>query len=181
MPVETRRSNKDAHPGLPDLEPKAKRRTSEQVEAERQAKAAQDAEQALVKEQVTNRMAELQKEMARLQAEQARIANLSLQPSTVEEPPKPKKKKGKPGKGKSVSGKKKNAPLVTEAAMDVDTEIEGEPPKAPTQRKNAKGTTRADIDNAKTVETAAKAGEAQVNVESGSKGKRKSGSVDKDK
>lgn len=157
MPVETRRSNKDAHPGLPDLEPKQKRRTSEQVQAAQAAKDAQKAAQAAKATDDANRIAYYEQEIRRIQEQAALTANhpLSSLTSDVAEPPKGKVKSAKP---KSVSAKKKttNAPSpVTEHPMDVDTEVEeAEPPKPPTQgkRKKVKGATREDIENVKKLE-----------------------------
>ncbi len=159
MLMNTRPSNKNAHPGLPDLEHKAKRRTSMQVQAAQADKAKRVEAKHMKKVAATDRLASLEASIQYVQQAAARNANHSLPalPASVRVTA-PLKRNGKSTKAKSVSTKIKDVPLVTEMAMDVDTEvddIQNELPKPPTKRQSAKGATREDIANAKRLQRAA--------------------------
>ncbi len=109
----------------------------------------------MAKKCISNRMAELEKKLLLLQAEKDRLANHSLPTPVSEDVAAPSKKKSKKG-SKSIGNTKKGAP-ATETPMDIDTEVDDiadEPPKLPTQRRNTKGATRADIEEAKKLEAA---------------------------
>ncbi len=126
MSVETRHSNKDAHPGLLNIDPKQKHRTFEEVQAAQAEKDAKAAAKAAKAEEDANRIAYYEKEIHCIQEEAARTANHPLFSLTPDIAELVKKKKG-PAKPKSVSVKKKNVnipPPDTSHPMDVNTEVD---------------------------------------------------------
>lgn len=123
MPIKTRPSNKNAHPGMPDVEVKQKRRSSQQVQAMREEKQAERVAKEEKSHVDCKRIAELEEQLRRLQEEHTRTANHSLEQPTPASAMSTNTKSGK-GKGKGVRKSKKTPVVEAELTVGGDTDID---------------------------------------------------------
>ena len=121
MPIKTRATNKNAHPGLPDVEVKQKQRTSQQVQAMREEKEAQRVAKEEKSHVDCKHIAELEEQLRRLQEEHSRTANHSLDQST---PASVMSTNTKSGKGKGVRKGRKTPVVEAELTVGGDTDVD---------------------------------------------------------
>lgn len=154
MPAETRKQNKNTHPGLVDVSPKRKRRTSQQVQASREQKEFELAAQETTAAVTRVRVAELKAKILHLQEENARLANHSLSASTLAAAGSQQKPASINPKSVSTSDNAKTL-LTNKESQDLDgaggdTEVDDASRQtAPKPRKKVARVTRSDIEQEK--------------------------------